>query len=151
MDADHRVLAGELNGIGRDFDRSVAWKSSPGAERLVARLERLGELSRRHFVREEQVMRLAEYPSAGAHQGEHKTLLVEYRDLVGGIRRSGPAVLVPDTFSALSQWFIGHVLDEDRRLALFLRRCGLSAATPRDPLLPDDAAGGAGSPLDVAD
>jgi hemerythrin len=140
MDADHRLLAQYLGRIARDFDRCIAWKSRPGAERMLAALETLGELTRQHFRREEEVMHLAEYPLLDAHAAEHELLLAEHTELMRAIGSSGSEGLAPTTLTALAQWLFGHILDDDRTLALYLRRSGFATAEPAPLTLPASAA-----------
>jgi len=140
MDADHRLLARYLSRIARDFDRCIAWKSKPGAARMLAALETLGELTRQHFRREEEVMRIAEYPRLDAHAAEHELLLAEHAELMRAIRSSDAEGLAPTTLQALAQWLFGHILDDDRTLAQYLRRSGFAAAEPAPLTLPASAA-----------
>jgi hypothetical protein len=42
--------------------------------------------------------------------------------------------------TALAQWLFGHILDDDRTLALYLRRSGFATAEPAPLTLPASAA-----------
>jgi hemerythrin len=135
IDADHRLIADQLKQLALAFKRCVASRSGPGAARVLARLEVIGTLTQRHFYREEQIMHAAEYPNVASHQAEHVLLLTKYANLERAIRSDGAKALSELTIPSLQQWFFGHVLGEDRSLALFLRRSGCAALSLPEPLM----------------
>lgn len=128
MDADHQALAEALNRIARGHGpRAEAQEgTSRGdrAARLVTLLEDLGQRTREHFQREEEVMRASGYADLPAHKSEHDQLLAEHAALVRQVRASGQHRLDRVTLEALKDWLMGHMVEVDRRLATFLRETG---------------------------
>lgn len=150
IDADHRLIADQMRQLGQAFRRCVASRSEPGAARILARLEVIGALTQRHFLREEQIMHAAEYPNIASHQAEHVLLLREYAELERAIRSDGAKALSDLTIPALKQWFFGHVLDEDRALAVFPRRSGFASISLPEPLMMPRAPVGSPSSRDTS-
>lgn len=122
MDEDHRAMATLIDHIGTEF----ALNSGPAlpARHLQRRMAQLGELTRIHFAREELLMRESDYPAFLAHQREHAMLLPEYTILTREVAASGANRLDPGLLEGLKAWFLGHLLDDDRRLAEYLSRIG---------------------------
>jgi hemerythrin len=127
MDEDHRLLAGRLNGLARQFgcredrEASAAGRATFRRTALREALDELGHATHDHFQREEEVMRTLAYPGFMAHKAEHDLLLAEYKVLVREIDDSARGCLDLETLESLKQWLMGHVLDMDRDLAAFLK------------------------------
>jgi hemerythrin-like metal-binding protein len=123
MDEDHRNLADLLNTLARRYGRSdrPARRGTSERTELLEALEELGRQTRDHFRREEEVMRTLAYPGLATHKAEHDLLIAEYRAMVREISRSGSDRLEIETLEALKQWLMGHALDDDKELAVFLQ------------------------------
>mgnify|MGYP003574381952 CR=1 FL=1 len=128
MDEDHRALAVMLNCLARDYgvDPPVLGNPirRPDAPSLQEALEELVGHTRAHFQREEEVMRIDGYPGLADHKSEHDLLLAELSMLARGLRQSGRQWLDRDLLDSLKDWFLGHLLEQDRELADFLKRPG---------------------------
>ncbi|WP_296900094.1 hemerythrin family protein, partial [Thiohalocapsa sp.] len=81
-------------------------------------------------AREEALMRTTHYPDTAEHAGEHALMLAEYTAMVRDIIARGDARLRISDLEALKQWFMGHVLDMDKRLGRYLRENGVSVLHP---------------------
>lgn len=125
MDEDHHAMAMLLDRIGSSF--AVGAVGVPTARRLQRSLARLRELTRVHFAREETLMRETDYPDLLNHKAEHDMLLAELTIFTREAEAGGLARLEPGLLEALKGWFLGHLLDDDRRLADYLRSVGLEA------------------------
>jgi hemerythrin-like metal-binding protein len=127
MDEDHRMLAGALNRLARDFGvpagiaAPASYAPGRGSPCLVAALNRLGRHVREHFLREEDVMRTLDYPDFPSHKSEHDILMAEFSMMVREVKESGDGHLDLAFLEALKTWLMGHVLDVDRQLAEFLK------------------------------
>jgi hemerythrin len=140
LDSDRRALAAILNHMALRFGERedaadngaiLARRHGRAPSALRYWLDALRERAREHFAREEALMRATRYPDAGAHGGEHALMLAEYTALVRGIVARGEERLRLTDLEALKQWFMGHVLDMDKRLGRYLRENGISALHPR--------------------
>ncbi len=82
-----------------------------------------------HFTYEEALMNDVAYPRAALHQQEHVQFVSEIARLRAHLEREGPTVEnVAALADAVEKWVSEHVLDEDRRLAEFIRGSGSAAA-----------------------
>jgi hemerythrin-like metal-binding protein len=140
LDRDRRALAAILNHIALRFGEHgdaantdngplVRHRQAPSA--LHYWLDALHERARAHFAREEALMRAAHYPDTAEHASEHALLLAEYTTLVRDIVSRGEERLRLGDLEALKQWFMGHVLDMDKRLGSYLRANGITTLRPR--------------------
>ena len=124
MDEDHRSLAALLSRIARDYapPATAAYAiRRPDAPPLTDALAELAAHSRAHFEREEEVMRVDDFPGLRDHKSEHDLLLAELSMTVRELRRSGAQWLSQDLLDGLKDWLLGHVLEMDRELADFLK------------------------------
>jgi hemerythrin len=140
LDRERRALAAILNHIAVRFgehgdaantDQIAAQRHQCAPSALRYWLDALRERAREHFAREEALMRAAHYPEMGEHAGEHALMLAEYTALVRDIVVRREERLRLADLEALKHWFIGHVLDMDKRLGRYLRDNGISALRPR--------------------
>ena len=134
MDADHRRLVQQLKRIGGRIERLTSVQGHRDEAALIADLETLASLTRQHFAREERIMRAVEYPYLDSHRDEHAVLLAECDALVqdthtGAVDWHDQAVL-----PALEHWLAAHILADDRLLARYLRRSGMTFAQTSEPL-----------------
>lgn len=122
MDADHRAMVTLLDHLGTEF--ALDSQAVLPARHLQRRMTQLGEFTRVHFAREELMMRDSDYPELSAHRSEHAMLLAEFTVLTREVTASGASRLDPALLDGLKAWFLGHLLDDDRRLAEYLRSVG---------------------------
>ena len=135
MDRDHQRLALLLDGLAAGFggvdtdtDREGVFGLSGGAsapQRLLRELAALADETREHFAREEALMRATDYPDFVEHRAEHEIMRAELIELTREIAARGDHRLDQGTLCALKAWFLGHLLDTDRRLARHLLETGL--------------------------
>lgn len=130
MDEDHRALAAMLSRIARDYGPPAAASAhlirQSDAPPLTDALAELAAHARAHFDREEEVMRVDNFPGLWDHQNEHNLLLAELSVTTRELRDSQAQWLSLEMLDSLKDWLLGHVLDMDRELAEFLK-------TPRPP------------------
>jgi hemerythrin len=128
MDRDHQGLAKLLGALAGHCGEpgGAAVVPPPSRPRLLHRLALLVDETRDHFAREEALMRAADDPDYAEHRAEHGLLRAELTDLVREITARGDQRLDPETFGALKAWFLGHILDTDRRMARHLIETGFA-------------------------
>ena len=126
MDEDHHHLAVLLNRVARDYCAVVGSYGipQPDAPPLAEALSELAEQTRAHFQREEDAMRVDAYPELAEHQSEHNQLLAELSLMIRELRDSGTERLDQAHLHALKDWLMGHVLEQDRAFADFLKSPG---------------------------
>jgi hemerythrin len=139
LDRDHRALTAILNHIALRFGEYAEVDSGAPQARLRGKaapwalrywLDALRERAREHFAREDALMRATHYPDTAEHAGEHAMMLAEYTAMVRDIIARGDARLRISDLEALKQWFMGHVLDMDKRLGRYLRENGVTTLHP---------------------
>lgn len=118
VDAQHAAILAEAARLRRAGPEAV-WDS----------LRFLQHHTTAHFEYEEQLMEAVGYPGAAAHQEQHLAFVDEVLHLRDRLERDG---ITLDGISALAdavdRWIAKHVLDEDRRLAEFIRTREAAAA-----------------------
>jgi hemerythrin len=122
MDEGHRRLAALINRLARDHG-PLAPPGEPGPDPLSLHesLDELAREARRHFQREEESMRNANYPHFDDHKSDHDLLLAELSVLTRELHDSHSRYLDAADLDTLKDWLLGHVLDFDRRLADFIK------------------------------
>jgi len=102
-----------------------------GRERELADgiLEKLLDFTNVHFLAEELMMRLHEYPQYEAHIAEHDRLVKELEDLRQSYRAGDRGVTL-EVIHQLRSWLRGHIETKDLAFARFLTGRGESAGLP---------------------
>ncbi|CAA7612016.1 putative Bacteriohemerythrin [Magnetospirillum sp. LM-5] len=104
IDDDHRVVVDIINNLNDSHGDAalVSWALS-GLDRYV----------RRHFAREEALMRAGQYPDLEAHialHGEFRRQIIELRDRWEHKR---VPVIEAETLLILAHWWMTHIRHED--------------------------------------
>jgi len=92
--------------------------SDQAKSQIKETLSFLLEYAKTHFKSEETLMKRFKYPDLKAHQNKH---LGFYRRLLGIIQRLDDDTydLEIDFLRFLKDWFIDHILTEDKKYAAF--------------------------------
>jgi hemerythrin-like metal-binding protein len=109
-----------------------AFERAAGAnERVEAGkiLEEMAELSEMHFLAEELVMRLHQYPAFVEHAAEHARLMREMKDLLRQ-NAAGTLEITLELADRLRRTLTNHLRGTDHALAMFMRREGEAAKPP---------------------
>lgn len=113
VDSDHRQLIEAMN------DLFVACYIGQPPEEIRAFIDRIIEATRRHFIREEALMRRIGHEDLEGHRAEHQTLLRE----IGDIRNAYVERLEPERARAfldhLRNWLMIHIETRDKQIAGF--------------------------------
>ncbi len=73
-----------------------------------------------HFKTEQDVMTENDYPEAAKHWRLHKDFKNALYEKLREFENEGP-VLSSQILSLMKNWLVSHILDEDRKLVLFLK------------------------------
>ena len=110
LDAEHKKLFGLLKQM-----RSLDPKQKGSGDRMHWFLNEMMEYSRLHFEHEEREMDQAGYPGAR----EHARLHLGYVERVSMmcLDAMGGALPLSEAAAFLEQWWVGHILSEDKKYA----------------------------------
>ena len=115
IDHQHEALFDEIN----QLVDAVARNQDEGE--LLRRVNHISEMIREHFRCEGQLMREQRYPEFAAHQHEHHQILENGEALLKQYKEGGVplAELLP---RFISTWAVQHIVEDDARLAAFMRQ-----------------------------
>jgi len=100
------------------FERAAGSKERVEAGRI---LQEMADLSEKHFLAEELVMRLHQYPAFEEHAAEHARLIREMNELVRQ-NAAGTLEITLELADRLRRTLTNHLRGTDHALAVFLRR-----------------------------
>ena len=111
------------------FERAAGANERVEAGRI---LEQMADLSQMHFLAEELVMRLHQYPAFREHAAEHARLMDEMNEL---LKENAAGTLEPTLGLAerLRRSLASHLQGTDRALADFIRREGIGSKAQAAP------------------
>jgi len=108
------------------FERAAGANARSEAGRI---LEEMADLSEKHFLAEELVMRLHGYPAFEEHAAEHARLIREMDDLLRQ-NAAGTLEITLELADRLRRTLTNHLRGTDHALAVFLRREASAAKPP---------------------
>lgn len=118
VDDQHRRLVGFVNELHR------AIRSRQGRAVSLAILARLAEYTRTHFLFEESLMRVTDYPDTAKHKQQHDDLVEKVVILQDKLIKEN----VPITFELLhflKNWLMHHICEDDKNFGLYFQRTSL--------------------------
>ena len=118
MDAQHIAMANFIEGI---ID-SLA--NGDKTTKLLKRVELLVELCQIHFQTEEDLMKRHNLPGLEEHHAEHEHRLKYLRTLFGNMHFSEQQLM--KLTQEIREWLLGHIRNQDTKLAEQLRSKGVS-------------------------
>jgi len=114
MDFEHGLQVGLIEA----FQAAVG--SGHGAEEASRILERLLDFTNAHFLAEQLMMRLHNYPGYEGHVQEHDRLVETLQRLQRSVA-DGSLAASAQTAGRLRDWLVTHVQAQDQAFAAFLR------------------------------
>jgi hemerythrin-like metal-binding protein len=108
------------------FERAAGANERAEAGRI---LEQMAALSEMHFLAEELVMRLHQYPAFEEHAREHANLLREMRGLLKQ-NAAGTLDITLDLADRLRRTLADHLRGTDYALSAYIRREGIVETEP---------------------
>ena len=121
IDGEHRVQIGLLTAFR---DAVVGARERNQVEEI---LDQLVDYSKVHFMSEQLLMRLYEYPDYEKHVSEHDWMLEQIEDMQKGFR-DGDRSITEATANTLIDGLVGHIKRTDRVLGTYL-----GEINPHDP------------------
>jgi hemerythrin len=113
IDNQHRTFLGYLNEC---YHQVSVEKKTEIAPELI---DRLKAYAAKHFRFEEDMLRSKKYPDLAAHREQH----IYFEDQVFQLETTlstGSGSTAKKTLSFLRDWFLEHILDLDRKYAVYL-------------------------------
>lgn len=89
-------------------------------------IDDLKAYARLHFTAEESLLRKIGYPESDAHQQHHR-LFEEQLTQMGKAVAAGEKHAVTSLVSFLKDWYMEHVLVEDKRYAAYMQAKGINS------------------------
>jgi len=117
-DDQHKKLIAIANAISEHLHKD----SEPAA--LLKAFDALVHYTRYHFLTEEKLMALYNYPGLAEHSKTHGELtrqVIEYKQRVLG----GDVADKTDFLQFMESWIVRHILDDDRKYGVFLNDQGV--------------------------
>ncbi|MCL2046438.1 MAG: bacteriohemerythrin [Oscillospiraceae bacterium] len=119
IDSQHRELFKAIN------EFQDACKNKQGNERVSATMKFLVDYTAKHFGDEERLQQQSNYPD----QINHKKLHEEFKSLVNDLSKQQQAseasfVVLTQLSNALGNWFMNHIMREDKKVAAHIRNQG---------------------------
>jgi hemerythrin len=108
------------------FERAAGANERVEAGRI---LEEMADLSEMHFLAEELVMRLHQYPAFEEHAAEHVRLIREMNELLRQ-NAAGTLEITLALADRLRRTLTNHLRGTDHAFAMFLRAEGAAAKSP---------------------
>lgn len=121
VDEQHRTLVDLLN----QLHQAIRERRGSAACREI--LDRLAEYTRTHFLLEESLMRVSNYPGFEIHKQQHEDLIGQVRALQEKLD-NGQAAISFELLHFLQVWLTRHIHESDKRFGQhFLKKDDLSA------------------------
>ena len=96
------------------------------AEKLQQTLDYLVDYTVRHFNEEEELQTKYGYPDYIKHKALHEEFKVSVGELVSEFKESGSsAELSRGVNKVLVRWIVKHVIDEDKKIGVFIREASV--------------------------
>lgn len=125
LEAEHRIQLSLFDAIQEGLRRG---RAASGIEGL---LDQLIDYSNVHFLSEQLMMRMYEYPEIEAHTQEHDRLIEQVRELRE--RAAEDPEFLAQHAERLRAWLWSHIQTQDFAFGRYLRELGVGAdAQPRD-------------------
>ena len=124
VDEQHRNLVGFVQELHQ------AIKNKQGRAASMAIIARLAEYTRTHFLFEESLMRVTNYPDAALHKAQHDDLIDKVVDLQDKLIKGN----IPITFELLhflKNWLANHICGSDRDFGLYFQMISLKKNASR--------------------
>ncbi|MCB1906771.1 MAG: hemerythrin family protein [Rhodocyclaceae bacterium] len=120
IDEQHKELVGLLN----DLHTAIHEHHGTQASRRI--LDELAEYTRTHFMVEESLMRISNYPEFEAHKHSHEELIAQVQGLQEKLD-SGQAAITFELLHFLKVWLTRHINEADKRFGSYLTQHGGAA------------------------
>jgi hemerythrin len=115
IDTQHRELFSRLDKLEH------ALKEGKGSKIVISTFQFLDNYVRLHFMAEEELQKLYNYPHLAMHAAEHAVFMKRLKELEERLTMEDPSEkLATHTHLFLTQWLITHVTSLDRELTGYI-------------------------------
>ena len=121
IDKQHRQLLAQFEAL------MVAIHENQADDRIPGLLAFLSDYAETHFSQEEHYMQASRYPGFVGHKAIHDSMRIRVAEMVDSYMQD-PASMTEEVLDFLTDWLVGHINEEDRRLAEHLN--GFDAKGP---------------------
>ena len=119
MDNQHKHFLNLLNNLDDEIQR----KNSP--EMVETAINRIFSYAMLHFRDEEKILSTCGYPEIGQQRKEHSFFVKQVKEMESS-HKGGNLVNLGSVVSFLRDWFINHIMTEDKDYAAFISICSPS-------------------------
>jgi hemerythrin len=119
MDDQHRKIIDLINELYKNIRQE---ESSRSVEDVLADMMKYAE---EHLQAEENLLKTNDFPDCDEHISKHQS----YRERLTGLMAEStndPDATVKSTYAFLRQWWMGHIVDEDKKYGEFLTGKGVA-------------------------
>lgn len=114
VDIQHRELCHMVDQLEQAFSGTDSSKGLSDALKFIV------EYTRHHFNEEEALMREIGYPEIDNHRKLHKDLIDQVTAILLQLK-SGPPLQMADLLTFLISWVKNHIMDEDKKIGIFIK------------------------------
>lgn len=122
IDEEHKFLVENLN-VLHDVVNDQDQEQEDRDSLIKAVLENLLHYTGTHFVVEEEMMRVYQYPDIDAHKEEHSKFAEKVSYLNQAVQESGMDISA-SLLNFLKDWLTNHIKGTDARMGRFLKERG---------------------------
>ena len=112
IDEQHRTLIGLINQL------HLAIVEHHGKATACEVLDRVTEYTRNHFMLEERLMQLSNYPDYEAHRQQHAAMIDQVQTLRHRFYDESQPIAF-DLLYLLKKWLIGHIVEGDKHFGAY--------------------------------
>jgi hemerythrin len=119
MDNQHRTIIELINELYKNIRQE---ESSRSVEDVLADMMKYAE---EHLLAEENLLKTNDFPDYVEHMSKHQS----YRERLTALMvesTNDPDAAVKSTYAFLRQWWMGHIVDEDKKYGEFLTGKGVA-------------------------
>jgi hemerythrin-like metal-binding protein len=118
MDTQHQKLIELINRLYK------AIRKEESGELIEDVLNEMTKYAEMHLQKEEAILEANSYPDITNHIALHQSYLDKLNELMTESRKE-EGLAVKDTYSFLRQWWMGHIVTEDKKYGEFLKSKGV--------------------------
>jgi hemerythrin len=119
MDDQHKRFLNLLNNLGDEI------QGENGVEMVQTAIDRLFTYAVFHFLAEEKILFTCGYPEIEQQRREHSYFVKQVKEMEAN-HQGGNLVHLGSVVSFLRDWFINHIMIEDKKYAAFISICSPS-------------------------
>lgn len=118
MDEEHRRIIDVINQLYRMLR---GHEENGDLEGIYTILKEYSEL---HFEHEEELLRSNDYPDMKEQGDSHREFVEKLEEIREDLKANDPSV-IPGVYKYLREWWIGHIVESDKKYGPFLKEKGL--------------------------